>query len=1556
MKLIPLLLAWIVCAPALGRTQGDGAASSPGAEAVRAAFEKHQGTFAAFDASDPENLRVTREALGELFSAGSLDQVHALLKDGTIDPELSRTLADVRNGMVHEVLQEMAVLHREVHVTNFSPARNLLNDIDQTFRPSERLREEFQIEQNGSFLKGEFQRLFLERFQIPPERMDVVSHTSEAGIPDWRLSEETHDFVVALRKGSRLLTENPEAYYLEGAFRMQVERRSFAGEEKLYSIYSYAPRAEGEVADVAMTVRRVDGTIGELAYRGVAPEIRKAYSAGSTVGNWWFMNAHGGGTRYCAKYGLRSFSEGPGFLVTWDQAEAGSIPQPVEYEKLESYAARQKYCDDVYLQHFRGSELTRAQLFATLETGRTIRNLGDQYTAEKAYRRRALELAGGSESVYQANRDALLKQADLEFRDAMTKLMIRNMEVAVPERLADWLDPQVDPRVLKIPEADIRDQTEHYHEEMAKGRKRLRTAALFESLHALRVLEPEIRARVLEASIEALAARSPARNRKGAYPFERSLRALAKLAGSAEVPHLMQLDSERKRKPRRVTAAPKLTIAAEDPESLRSQNAPELAQAVDELRREIRSALQEERLLAEAGQPGLVVRSAQDALARWNQGLQEAEANLRWRAELFLPQNYAYAREQLNRHTWEALGWEVRGDWEALKAQHPDVDPVSRMTFNKEKLFGNVANLGNANAVLGIVQAYRKAGAAEGQKEEAVRQALLMEMVGRFPYAGELLQVESILSGQQDPVLGPLLMVGGFLYPGVGQAQLVYSLAAGTYEILYEIKLAEWVQREYQGSVPNNDGSPGPGKSTDPAWNDRPGVLHDVYAWTIHRHFELLQEVGFYEGEAKLETQRLLDQRFPEFPTLRHVEANVYDYYRVGLEQALRRNGRPESEWESIQLSSTQPPIRSNEPADLVNAADLPPMLRAFFHQIAKDYIEGSGPYAELPTHQAAHAHPLHQEQYFHAGDPAARNQAIQDLATVVTAAYMRSLIAEAQGKDTGLRIDPAWDARALTGTAAYLRGLPAENFASQSASRFPEAGPAPALPALLDLVPGPPAEWEARFFAHFDGILNRKIAGFKTRDGRPRVQDATAFKLGKHHPILRPLAPENQAVAHPLLLAYFNKVVHDYWERRTAAEGESLPVSPPVGPDGDPIRMDGFVLDPIDLGSVDASETTGATLDPWPQHRFEPHLRQGYKDMVQPGIVQALIRHYKAGLLADYAQRRAEADRVHLHRHLPAAAALGRMKDAVLGDPNAPAEARALARELANHEFVPNLLPEERFVQELEAAYRGIPQEVEIKILGVPTRPAGLGSSFRLQAQVKASPVHFERPYRIDWEFVELGAANRSEEIGDSPLQRAYTHRHELGEEEDGLEARTVTVLATVTDATGKPMGTASSSLTVGGLDAVVEEESPMEDAGGGLSGGNGSAEEDDSHTVQRVVYVIRVQGAGWVPHYAGGSYITSGYNDELLFVSRDQDPQELIDAYRERLFGVPCEKHIPAIPGQSKRPTFWTGGPAIQGIAGPFRTKWEAYEEVEFENTWKFSPGDGPSITEIKGGLKCN
>lgn len=1526
MALLRLVLAVFLCSVPLASREGHGGDLS----AVRAAYESGRAAFEAYRPSSPESVEATRAALVELFRAGSLDQVHALLKDGTIDSDMSRRLAAVRNEMIEEIRSEVAKKHKEVHVTNFSPASNLLNDIDQTFRPSERLAE-LGIEQNGTALKEEFRALWQERFGILPDAMDVVSHTSEAGIPDWRQSREVHAFAAELRKGLRLLSDNPEAYYLEGAFRMQVERRSFAGELELYSIYSYAPRAEGETAKVGAVVERRDGTIGKLAYKDVAPEIRRSYAAGSTVGNWWFMNAHGGGTRYAAKYGLRSFSEGPGFLVTWEAAGAGEVPQPVEFEKLASYAERQSYCDDVYNTHFRGSELTRAELWATLETARVIRNAGDRFTPELAFEKRALELVAGDRDAYERNRAELLAQADLEFRESMTKVMIRNMEVALPERLADWVDPQVDPRVVGLSEEDIRDRTPHYEEEMARARKRLRTAALFESMHALRVLEPAVRERVLESAIETLKRRSGT-DEKGRYPFERSLRAVAKLAGAEARPRLLQLDEERVGRQRHTVKGDLVVVIDETPDPRQLADVP-LAEQVETLHAELDGALRSDGLFGGRGALG-------DLGQRWSRALAEAEDNLRGRVELLDPRNYRYATQSLRRALWNQLGWRAEGDWRAMKSLAPGVDPVASMQFDTGQLYDNVANLGNAQAVLNLVDAYRKAGSSPQQKQEAVSNALLLELAGRLPYVGEAIQVSDILAGKQNPYFGTGLLVAGFVYPGVGQVAAVYGVASGTWALVYELSIEGWIASSYQGRVPNADGSV-PERSTSPVWKESPGLLEPIRDWMLERRAELVRRREAATTAEAREIESLL-VRIPERPTVDHVRDAVFDYYSRELFATLEANGRHPSEWEAIQLDSFGEPIRSNEPADLVITADLPPLLRAFLRPLVRAYFEGSGSFAALPAHRAAHAHPLHRDVYFHAGSASARSQAVEDLTTVLTAAYMRSLLARARGLDTGLVIDPRWDARARTGAEAYLFGLPAANFEGRERA-YPGSAPAPALPALLDLFGATREEQRARFFPELDAELDRKLERYAAKHGTPARDDFDAFKLGKHHAVLRPVAAENQAVAHPLLLAFFTKQVTEYWNGLLAPPGAA--VEDPMGE---------FELPPVDTGSVGASETTGGAVDVWRADHMEAELAEADRQRIVSGLVQQLVGDYKRGLLQSIAQRRSVVQQQTLDAQLPAVSALGRLSDGVWGERDA-VEGRAAARELAQHEWVPNLYPDEAFTERLASELRRIPDAVEIEITGAPTGGVTVGDALELLCDVKAADVHWERPYRVDWSLEGLGAGEAREEEGASPSDRRHELAFEVGSEEEGIDRRDVRVTARVTDATGREMGSATATFAIDETSEPEDEdeEEPPADDGPAVPSANSSGEEE--REIDRVAYVIRVEGGGWIPHYAGGSYITKGYNDEVLWVKNGDDPQAAIDAYRDRLDRDWCEVQMPAIPGQNRRPSYWTSGPKIQGIDGPLYDRSAIYE-LDLESTWSFSDQDGPSRGEIRKMRGCN
>lgn len=115
----------------------------------------------------------------------------------------------------------------------------------------------------------------------------------------------------------------------------------------------------------------------------------------------------------------------------------------------------------------------------------------------------------------------------------------------------------------------------------------------------------------------------------------------------------------------------------------------------------------------------------------------------------------------------------------------------------------------------------------------------------------------------------------------------------------------------------------------------------------------------------------------------------------------------------------------------------------------------------------------------------------------------------------------------------------------------------------------------------------------------------------------------------------------------------------------------------------------------------------------------------------------------------------------------------------------------------------------------------------------------------------------------------------------------------------------------------------------------------------------IYRVTGSGLVPHYAGGSYITSGYHDVAISIegelSEARFSQILTDA-RETYDTNPCEAQIPAIPGLNKTPVIWQTGPQVEFIYGPAPTG----NAPPLEDTWAHEKGDGPALSELRS-LAC-
>jgi len=133
-------------------------------------------------------------------------------------------------------------------------------------------------------------------------------------------------------------------------------------------------------------------------------------------------------------------------------------------------------------------------------------------------------------------------------------------------------------------------------------------------------------------------------------------------------------------------------------------------------------------------------------------------------------------------------------------------------------------------------------------------------------------------------------------------------------------------------------------------------------------------------------------------------------------------------------------------------------------------------------------------------------------------------------------------------------------------------------------------------------------------------------------------------------------------------------------------------------------------------------------------------------------------------------------------------------------------------------------------------------------------------------------------------------------------------------------------------------------------------SSEPEDTEALPKYAFlIINVAGSGYIPHWAGASWFASGSNDEIFGVKRDENPIPLLEAYRERLIGDPCKKDIPAIPGLSKRPGFWSSGPQITILdVEPYDNYYTA-QTYDFQSNWTKTHKDGIHIGIIKKAAGC-
>lgn len=1186
-------------------------------DAMISALDQVRDTFTRYDAGDADLVSRQRAAMARIFNLHgkeSLKAFHWVLKAGGLDGPVSQNMARVRNDMVRLICHEMAREWGQLDRIDFSPAVHMLNDIDQTLRP-------IKPGQAGPELVKEFNERFEKAFGVPAPHMDVISHPFEARIPDWRKPVASPDarpavyhFATELRRGSSYLANNPEAYFLEGAFRMQVDRRTADPNQELYTIFHCADGKEvGEVA----VVQERKGSAFELAYRFKRPEARRTYAWGAAVGNWYFFRAHGRDVKSAAKYGLRSFAEGPG----WLSLVGGDIPDdhnlPKSYADLADQPGKQdRLLDRIYAEHFEGkSDIPKELLKSVLSRAIFIRKAGDKYgeKREEIFRRPAEEIAKTVGDAFESRKDHYLKEAEKQFSDTMDRIMLHDIEVCLGPRVEEWLAPRVNPKFLP---SDIRNDPAKVKE----AEKRLRTAALFEIVHGLKVLEPGHRTRI----VEKLKARLPKER-------HRVLDAVLRISSERD-PILLMTDEQRKgfRKPK--------SIAVKDGKTLQVDSADVHALHLRMIAESKRRLILDAQDLSEAWFELQIAMGARtnltDLKGRLDDAIEESKKSVRTLGLSVLDSDVRRAAlAQMSRDILSDLGFKFRSDWEAAQGlQRKDVTGFNPVT------------MANISSLLTIIKAYRD---SDGDAD-AVTRAVFMEGLGRLPFYGTAVDVR--LTVQGDPWAAGRL-VATILFPELGVVLMAWNVATQSYELYVDVKADQDIEELYRGVLASG--------KFDTADNEVRAVLHKVLDGLEARKKFLVDELAKGLPDAEHNHVVGLLKRLEAIPrTAEGARSYLFEHFDEILNEKLASNRVPFEEWDAVKLSSDKAPIPDEE--------KLPPVLLAFFRQEFNRYSKAEGAFAK-------HAPALNDRslRFFAFGDSNSKeffDSMREAVATSLTKMYRDLLRARIRNERNLKAVLPGKNER----STPYLQGMSGLDMKSKLPSG---TGDVPDLPSILDPIPGATMDEKlSSFFDYYDARINETLKNWRPKPIPESEWTAKKLEL--------PPAPENEAVKHQLLLAFFNAFVQKHLDAEWAK-------------------------------------------------KLESNIR---RDVVHEKLVKQLVKEYVKGLLTDMTRRRQEKDEELLNERLGYYYARERIMNALFGGEESRAQA---LRELGHHSGDLIAFDDDEDGEKLKAMVDAVPRIQKVELKGA--RPIKEGAPLNLQCLVSASR-HFMPPYVVKWYLVVDG------------------------------------------------------------------------------------------------------------------------------------------------------------------------------------------------------------------------
>jgi hypothetical protein len=429
--------------------------------------------------------------------------------------EHSVRLAVLRDQMINKTYEQMALSYalEFVRLDFGNKMSGVKSDVDHT---GYTVWDQFK----GLNIRAEFEKRFKKLWGITQERCDIVIHSGRNSVPDWRTRQSVVDFDATMLRVLKGLSGTPDAYDMEGSWRLQVEQRSAKAVENLLKnlkaieselkqkglspqrraeLEKLKKQAEGKNPctsfkpgkDGKIDVSKSASILSKL-FMGVNVDVLRMYAFDVCVGNFLFHMHHEDKTE-CTKYVLRSFEEG----VTLLRALAkGQVLKPLEYAKLTD-SQRKIQILDLYPKKLGYTARQRDQIKRILDIAMRLRANHKappdrQIPPEKVWHEMMEYLKARSRRT-NLPREELMRMAKLEYNRASTEVLVWNNQRTSQVRYKAWLEP----RTLARTDIQLLGQ-------IVPGAttERLQLSAFYALKKAFAVLPPEQVERIIQSASE----------------------------------------------------------------------------------------------------------------------------------------------------------------------------------------------------------------------------------------------------------------------------------------------------------------------------------------------------------------------------------------------------------------------------------------------------------------------------------------------------------------------------------------------------------------------------------------------------------------------------------------------------------------------------------------------------------------------------------------------------------------------------------------------------------------------------------------------------------------------------------------------------------------------------------------------------------------------------------------------------------------------------------------------------------------------------------------------